>query len=107
MTDERETCAEHERRLACAGRVAFAMLHEACNVLNPIVSAAFLLDANASDPVKVRELARRIEGLAMAEARLAAKVRDLLDREAAGGDAAPAAGVPGAPGTSSTTAQEP
>lgn len=107
MTDERETRADHGRRLASAQRVAFALLHEVRNVLNPIVSAAFLLDANANDPAKVRELARRIEGFAMAEERLTAKVRELLEREAAGDDAAPAAGVPGDPGSSSTTAQEP
>jgi hypothetical protein len=83
------------------------MLHEARNVLNPIVSAAFLLDANANDPVKVRELARRIEGFAMAEERIAAKMRELLEREAAGDDAAPAAGIPLASGPSSTTAHEP
>jgi len=106
VTDERETRADHERRLASAQRVAVAMLHEMRNVLNPIVSAAFLLDANASDPAKVRELARRIEGFAMAEERLTAKMRELLEREAVG-DAAPAAGVPRVPGSSSITAQEP
>lgn len=107
MTDGRETRADHERRLASAQRVAVAMLHEMRNVLNPIVSAAFLLDAHANDPAKVHELARRIEGFAMAEERLTAKMRELLEREAAGDDSAPAAGIPRAPGSSSITAQEP
>jgi nitrogen-specific signal transduction histidine kinase len=75
------------RELDAAGRVAAGLLHEFRNVLNPIVSAAWLLEANAMDPEKVRELARRIDGFAKAEARIAAKMRELLDREAAGGTA--------------------
>jgi hypothetical protein len=64
------------------------MLHEVRNVLNPIVSAAYLLEANAHDPDKVRELAHRIDGFARAEARVAARMQDLLDREAAALDPA-------------------
>jgi nitrogen-specific signal transduction histidine kinase len=71
-----------ESDLDAAGRVAAGMLHEIRNVLNPIVSAAWLLEAHAADPEKVRELARRIDGFAKAEARVAAKMRELLDREA-------------------------
>lgn len=67
-----------------AERVAAGLLHEFRNVLNPIVSAAWLLEANANDPAKVVELARRIDGFAKADARIAAKIRELLDREAAG-----------------------
>jgi nitrogen-specific signal transduction histidine kinase len=67
-----------------AARVAAGLLHEFRNVLNPIVSAAWLLEANASDPQKVIELARRIDGFAKADVRIAVKVRELLDREAAG-----------------------
>lgn len=87
MSDGREGQGDAERRLGAAKRVASGMLHEVRNVLNPIVSAAYLLDVNAGDPVKVRELARRIEGFAKAEERVAAKMRELLDRES-GGDAA-------------------
>jgi hypothetical protein len=72
------------RELDAASRVAAGLLHEFRNVLNPIVSAAWLLEANAMDPEKVRELARRIDGFAKAEARIAAKMRELLDREAGG-----------------------
>ena len=74
MSDGRETRADHERRLASAQRVAFAMLHEMRNVLNPIVSA---------------------------------RMRELLEREAAGEDPAPATDIPSAPGSSPTTAQHP
>jgi nitrogen-specific signal transduction histidine kinase len=80
---------ELERRVDAMRRVASALVHEIRNVLNPIVSAAYLLEAHADDPQKVRELAKRIEGFAKAEDRVAAKRRELLEREvaAAGGDA--------------------
>ena len=70
--------------IEAASRVAAGLLHEFRNVLNPIVSAAWLVEANAHDPEKVIELARRIDGFAKAEARIAGKVRELLDKEAAG-----------------------
>jgi nitrogen-specific signal transduction histidine kinase len=76
---------ENTRRgIEAAERVAAGMMHEFRNVLNPIVSAAWLLEANAGDPAKVMELARRIDGFAKADARIAAKIRELIDREAAG-----------------------
>ena len=86
MSTEREPRTDDARRrdLETASRVAAGLLHEFRNVLNPIVSAAWLLEANANDPEKVIELARRIDGFAKAEERIAAKVRELLDREAAG-----------------------
>jgi hypothetical protein len=67
-----------------AARVAAGLLHEFRNVLNPIVSAAWLVEANANNAQKVIELARRIAEFAQPEARIAAKVRQLLDTEAAG-----------------------
>ena len=86
-------------RLDAATRVGRALLHEVRNVLNPIVSAAWLLDANATDPEKVRDLARRIEGFANADARLAGRMRSLLAEESArlddGADAG--AGAPSSP----------
>ncbi len=82
---------ELERRLDAMQRIASALVHEIRNVLNPIVSAAYLLEANANDPAKVKELAKRIEGFAKAEDRVAAKGRDLLEREAALGITAPTA----------------
>lgn len=70
-------------RVSAAERVATKLMHEMRNVLNPIVSAAWLLDANASDPAKVRELARRIEDFAKAESRLSSRVRELIAEESA------------------------
>jgi hypothetical protein len=72
------------REIETANRVAAGLLHEFRNVLNPIVSAAWLLEANANDPSKVIELAHRITGFAKTESRIAAKLRELLDKEAAG-----------------------
>ena len=57
------------REAEVASRVAAGLLHEFRNVLNPIVSAAWLLEANANDPSKVIELAHRINGFAKAERR--------------------------------------
>ena len=74
---------ERRRRMDSAARVASGMLHEIRNVLNPIVSAAWLLEAQAEHPDKVRELAKRIDGFAKADERLSAKMRELLDKEAA------------------------
>lgn len=89
-TEEEPGVAEARRReVEAASRVAAGLLHEFRNVLNPIVSAAWLVEANAHDPEKVIELARRIDGFAKAEARIADKVRELLDKEAAGHPAYP------------------
>ena len=75
---------ELDRRLEAMHRIASALVHEIRNVLNPIVSAAYLLDAHAENPQKVRELAKRIEEFAKAEERVIAKLRELLEREATG-----------------------
>ena len=89
-TEEEPGVAEARRReVEAASRVAAGLLHEFRNVLNPIVSAAWLIEANAKDPEKVIELARRIDGFAKAEERIAGKVRELLDKEAAGHPAYP------------------
>ena len=91
MSTEREPRTDDARRrdLETASRVAAGLLHEFRNVLNPIVSAAWLLQANANDPEKVIELARRIDGFAKAEARIDARLRELLDREVGGQPAHP------------------
>ena len=87
-------------RVSVAERVATRLLHEVRNVLNPIVSAAWLLDANAGDPDKVRELARRIEEFAKAESRLGARVRELIAEESSRVPPAQRAGSDaGAPGS--------
>jgi len=107
VSGERGEKDDGERALAAARRVASGMLHEVRNVLNPIVSAAYLLDASASDPVKVRELAARIEGFAKAESRVAARMRELLEREFGGDVAEPAAGISDASAPCSTTVPRP
>lgn len=91
MSAGRETREDDARRheVEAAARVAAGLLHEFRNVLNPIVSAAWLVEANANDPQKVIELARRIAAFAQPEDRIAAKVRQLLDTEAAGQPAHP------------------
>lgn len=93
-----------ERELAAAERVGRALIHEARNVLTPIISATFLLDTHADDPVKVRDLAQRIETFAKAEARLVAKMREVLDDERLGRtkSSVPEAGVPPASAPSSS-----
>lgn len=88
--DAKPALAETRKQdLDAAARVAAGLLHEFRNVLNPIVSAAWLLEANANDPEKVIELARRIDGFAKAETRIAAKLREMLDEEKAGRPAHP------------------
>ena len=93
MTDNGNSPAGGERDVASASRVASAMLHEIRNILNPIVSASYLLGVNADNPDKVRELAARIEGFAKAEERVAARMREFLAREAAGEELTPGAGI--------------
>jgi nitrogen-specific signal transduction histidine kinase len=75
---------DRRRGIEAAERVAAGLVHEFRNVLNPIVSAAWLLEANAGDPAKVIELAHRIDGFAKADSRIAAKIRELIEREATG-----------------------
>ena len=75
---------EHLQHVAAAKRVAEGLLHEVRNVLNPITSAAYLIEAHAGNPQKVGELARRIAGFADANTRLATKLRELLRDESAG-----------------------
>jgi len=77
------------QELEAARRVAAGLLHEFRNILNPIVLAAWLFEANANDPEKVIELARRIDGFAKADARIAAKLHEMLDEEASGRPAHP------------------
>jgi signal transduction histidine kinase len=98
---------EAAERRAAAERVGMAMLHEIRNVLNPILSAAYLLQAHAHDEAKVRELAAKIEGFAKAEQRVAAKMRQLLDGYTASPQPAPDAGANPSPVSSSSTRRNP
>jgi nitrogen-specific signal transduction histidine kinase len=100
--------ADETAGAGAAERVARGMLHEIRNVLNPIVSAAWLLQTNADDPVKVRELAARIETFAKAEERVAARMKDLLAKETAADDRpAEGAGVQRSAAPSSITRRTP
>lgn len=71
-----------EQRLAAAGRVAAGLLHEFRNVLSPIANTAFLLEQQAGDPARVRELAQRIAQLAQVHGRVMDRLRDFLRQDA-------------------------
>src|SRR2546430_6385526 len=49
-----------ERRLAAIGQLAAGVMHDVNNALNPIMAAAYLLEANAENPGAVRDYAVRI-----------------------------------------------
>ena len=107
MTDASSSGQPHAAGMDAAERVAQAMLHEIRNVLNPIVAAAWLLQTNADDPAKVRELAIRIEEFAKAEQRVATRMRELLAEESAAAESPTDAGAPPSPAPSSITRQTP
>lgn len=71
-----------EQRLGAAGRVAAGLLHEFHNVLSPISNLAFLLEQQAGDPDKVRELAQRLSRLTQTRGRVAERLRDFLRQDA-------------------------
>jgi signal transduction histidine kinase len=71
-----------EQRLAAAGRVAAGLLHEFRNVLAPITNLAFVLERQADDPARVRELARRLATMAEVRGRVVERLRDFLRQDA-------------------------
>jgi signal transduction histidine kinase len=72
-----------EQRLAAAGRVAGGLLHDFRNVLGPIANAAFLLEQQADNPERVRELAARLTRLARVQGRVTERLRDFLRQDVA------------------------
>jgi len=70
-----------ERRLAAVGQLAAGVMHDVNNALNPIMAAAYLLEANANNPVAVRDYAVRIAKAADTGAATAARVGRFIRQE--------------------------
>ena len=75
-----------ERRLAAIGQLAAGVMHDVNNALNPIMAAAYLLEANAENPVAVRDYAVRIAKAAETGAATAARVGRFIRQEPLQGD---------------------
>jgi PAS domain S-box-containing protein len=70
-----------ERRLAAVGQLAAGVMHDVNNALNPIMAAAYLLEANAQKPDNVRDYAQRIAKAAETGAATAARVGRFIRQE--------------------------
>jgi PAS domain S-box-containing protein len=70
-----------ERRLAAVGQLAAGVMHDVNNALNPIMAAAYLLEANANNPTAVRDYAVRIAKAAETGAATAARVGRFIRQE--------------------------
>jgi signal transduction histidine kinase len=70
-----------ERRLAAVGQLAAGVMHDVNNALNPIMAAAYLLEANAENPDAVRDYAQRIGKAAETGAATAARVGRFIRQE--------------------------
>lgn len=70
-----------EARLAAVRQLASGVLHDINNVLNPIMAAAYLLQANADNPTAVRDYTARIAKAAEMGAATAARVGRFIRQE--------------------------
>ena len=70
-----------ERRLAAIGQLAAGVMHDVNNALNPIMAAAYLLNAHAENPTAVRDYAERIAKAAETGAATAARVGRFIRQE--------------------------
>ena len=70
-----------EQRLTAVGQLAAGVMHDVNNALNPIMAAAYLLEANANNPAAVRDYAQRIAKAAETGAATAARVGRFIRQE--------------------------
>ncbi|MGH7680155.1 MAG: ATP-binding protein, partial [Gemmatimonadaceae bacterium] len=78
---ELQDARSRERRLAAVGQLAAGVMHDVNNALNPIMAAAYLLEANAGKPDAVRDYAGRIAKAAETGAATAARVGRFIRQE--------------------------
>jgi signal transduction histidine kinase len=80
-TDVTEGDESREARLAAVRQLASGVLHDINNVLNPIMAAAYLLQANAENPAAVRDYTARISKAVEIGAATAARVGRFIRQE--------------------------
>jgi signal transduction histidine kinase len=79
--DVTESDDAREARLAAVRQLASGVLHDINNVLNPIMAAAYLLQANADNPTAVRDYTARVAKAAEMGAATAARVGRFIRQE--------------------------
>ena len=79
--DVTERDESREARLSAVRQLASGVLHDINNVLNPIMAAAYLLQANANNPDAVRDYTARISTAVELGAATAARVGRFIRQE--------------------------